>query len=59
MANAAIPKLREYLRAHESDIAHGINDFADLRGVFRHLEGREASEGREAVASDDAESPIA
>ena len=27
-------ELVEYLQAHESDIAHGINDFALLRGLF-------------------------
>jgi hypothetical protein len=26
--------LLEYLQNHESDIAHGINDFALLRGLF-------------------------
>lgn len=26
--------IADYLRAHETDIALGINDFADLRSVF-------------------------
>lgn len=43
MANQAIPKLREYLQAHEGDIAHDINDFSLLADVFKHLEGRWAS----------------
>lgn len=29
--------LKDYLRSHESDIAEGINDFADLEPVFVHL----------------------
>ena len=41
MANAAIPPLREYLRRHEADIAAG-GDYAELRLIFRQLEGREA-----------------
>lgn len=26
--------LADYLQRHEGDIAAGINDFADLRGIF-------------------------
>jgi len=36
--------LKEYLICHESDIAIGINDFADLREVFICLLGREAED---------------
>ncbi len=34
-------ELRGYLFAHESDIAHGINDFDSLRGAFVGMIGRE------------------
>ena len=33
--------LADYLSAHESDIAAGINDFGDLRHVFKEVIGRE------------------
>lgn len=32
--------LKPYLLSHEQDIAHGINDFDTLSGVFRALIGR-------------------
>lgn len=35
-------KLLEYLEYHEEDIAVGINDLGDLKGVFRFCFGREA-----------------
>ena len=31
----------EYFKAHESDIAHEVNDFGDLRVSFIQLLGRE------------------
>ena len=31
-----------YLVSHESDIAHGVNDFAELRTVFNNLLGYDA-----------------
>ena len=34
--------LRDWLLIHESDIAYGINDFDDLRTVFRAYIGRKA-----------------
>jgi len=33
--------LADYLTAHESDIAHKINDFGDLFYVFKEVIGRE------------------
>ena len=33
-------KLVEYLVSHESDIAHGINDFGGLRKLFVEVMGR-------------------
>ena len=37
-----------WLCRHEDDIKHGINDFADLHGVFVQLIGREPCENVEA-----------
>lgn len=33
--------LSDYLLAHESDIAHGINDFGTLTDLFRQVTNRE------------------
>lgn len=48
MANEFIPGgkldlsgLKEYLLAHELDIAWGINDFEGLKGTFLGIIGRE------------------
>jgi len=38
----ATHELMYWLASHESDIALGINDFGDLRGVFKQLTGRDA-----------------
>ena len=35
-------ELTEYLERHEDDIAWGVNDFSDLRNVFKLCIGREA-----------------
>ena len=32
--DAATDSLIQYLSNHETDIAHGINDFADLQPIF-------------------------
>ncbi len=36
-----LKKLTEYLIYHEQDISIGINDFADLRGVYKTIVGFE------------------
>ena len=33
--------LIEYLAYHEEDIAYGINDFGDLKGLFTKIMSRE------------------
>jgi len=38
----ATAELVEYLHFHESDIAYGMDDFDDLRRVFREVFGYEA-----------------
>ena len=43
MPNPVVPALKDWLLKREGDIAHGINDFADLAPVFEHLWGRPAS----------------
>jgi hypothetical protein len=35
-------ELVDYLKMHESDISHSINDFGDLKKVFLTLFGRQA-----------------
>lgn len=37
-----IDRLKPWLDNREQDIAHSIEDFGDLQGVFRDLFGREA-----------------
>lgn len=32
-------ELADYLRRHENDIAHGINDFGDLKSLFKTCVG--------------------
>lgn len=32
-----------YLVGHEADIFYGINDFAELKGVFKAIHNREAT----------------
>lgn len=34
-------KMRDWLLKHESDIAHGINDFGELQSTFHDLTGRQ------------------
>jgi hypothetical protein len=36
--------LSQYLNQHEDDIACGINDFGDLKGLFIEMFGRSARE---------------
>ena len=50
MPNPVVPALKDWLLKHEGDIAHGINDFADLAPVFEHLWGRPASQAKKAAA---------
>lgn len=42
--NKSANTLLEYLQNHESDIAHGINDFGDLKDLFVELFNREPKE---------------
>ena len=44
MSEAAEIALRKYLLAHESWIALGLEDFGDLRLVFREVIGHEPRE---------------
>lgn len=41
MANSVLPALKTWLLKHESDIAHGINDFSELAPVFVYLIGHQ------------------
>lgn len=43
--------LSRYLKAHESDIAEGMNDFGDLLDVFRWCLNREPETGGEQCQS--------
>jgi len=40
--DAATDSLIQYLSNHETDIAHGINDFADLQPIFVAMFQRQA-----------------
>ncbi len=37
LSEAAYRDLYGYLRTHETDIAHSINDFDNLKSVFREV----------------------
>ena len=41
---AAKEALIEWLESHEEDIAHQIDDFGDLHGVYLYYIGQEPSE---------------
>lgn len=51
-----VPTLRLWLEKHEGDIAKGVDDFGDLRPVFKALMGHSAVH-REIVAVLDAAPP--
>lgn len=40
MANPVVPAIRDFLLAHEQDIARGVDDFGMLRPAFIHMHGR-------------------
>ena len=39
----AIKDMVDYMLSHEDDIAHGVNDFGDLKDAFEFFVGRPAS----------------
>lgn len=41
MKNNSLVKIKKYLENHEGDIADGVNDFNDLKYVFRDLMERD------------------
>ena len=47
LQEGVVSEIAAYILSHESDIAYGINDFAELRNAFVKLIGREADKDGE------------